>query len=304
LTQVLRRMTTIKLNDGKSIPAIGWGNGTGGIERSGQKAIDLGAIALKAGILHIDTAQIYGTEAETWGAIQKAGLKREDVWVTSKISGDCETTPESIKQNVLKSLSKLNTPPDLLLIHAPTVPEKGKIGEFWTILEGLVEDGTLKGTSLGVSNFRPQDLEDVLKVAKVKPVVNQMEFHPYLLTHTQPVMDIHAKHQIVTQAYGPLSPVLRHPGGPLKPILTKIAERLGTDEANVLLKWTIQKGVVAITTSSNEGRIKKMAGVGELGELTKEEMDEIDKVGRGVHFRGYAEHMSTDFPAPNLPDGK
>jgi len=59
-------------------------NGTGGIERSGQKAIDLGAIALKAGILHIDTAQIYGTEAETWGAIQKAGLKREDVWVTSK----------------------------------------------------------------------------------------------------------------------------------------------------------------------------------------------------------------------------
>jgi len=115
-----------------------------------------------------------------------------------------------------------------------------------------------------------------------------MEFHPYLLTHTQPVMDIHAKHQIVTQAYGPLSPVLRHPGGPLKPILAKIAERLGTDEANVLLKWTIQKGVVAITTSSNEGRIKKMAGVGELGELTKEEMDEIDKVGRGVHFRGYA----------------
>lgn len=59
-------------------------NGTGGIERSGQKAIDLGAVALKAGILHIDTAQIYGTEAETWGAIEKAGFKREDVWVTTK----------------------------------------------------------------------------------------------------------------------------------------------------------------------------------------------------------------------------
>lgn len=59
-------------------------NGTGGIEKSGQKAIDLGAIALKARILHIDTAQIYGTEAETWGAIEKAGLKRGDVWVTDK----------------------------------------------------------------------------------------------------------------------------------------------------------------------------------------------------------------------------
>jgi diketogulonate reductase-like aldo/keto reductase len=115
-----------------------------------------------------------------------------------------------------------------------------------------------------------------------------MEFHPYLLAHTQPVMDIHEKHQIVTQAYGPLSPILRHPGGPLKPILVKIAERLGTDEANVLLKWTIQKGVVAITTSSNEGRIQKMAGVGNLEDLTDEEMEEIDRVGRGIHFRSYA----------------
>ena len=120
-----------------------------------------------------------------------------------------------------------------------------------------------------------------------------MEFHPYLLAHTQPVMDIHAKHQIVTQAYGPLSPILRHPGGPLKPILTKIAERLGTDEANVLLKWTIQKGVVAITTSSNEGRIQKMAGVSKLEDLTDEEMEEIDRVGRGIHFRAYAVSASS-----------
>lgn len=120
-----------------------------------------------------------------------------------------------------------------------------------------------------------------------------MEFHPYLLAHTQPVMDIQKKHGIVTQAYGPLSPVLRHPGGPLKPVLEKIAKRLGTDEANVLLKWTVQKGVVAITTSSNEGRIQKMAGVDKLDKLTPEEMAEIDKVGRSVHFRSYA--VSQDF---------
>jgi len=124
-------------------------------------------------------------------------------------------------------------------------------------------------------------------------LITEMEFHPYLLAHTQPVMDIHAKHQIVTQAYGPLSPILRHPGGPLKPILTKIAERLGTDEANVLLKWTIQKGVVAITTSSSEGRIQKMAGVSRLEDLTDGEMEEIDRVGRGVHFRSYAVSLSS-----------
>lgn len=115
-----------------------------------------------------------------------------------------------------------------------------------------------------------------------------MEFHPYLLAQLQPVFDIHDKHGIVTQAYGPLSPVLRHPGGPLKPVLTKIAQRLGTDEANVLLKWTTQKGVVAITSSANEGRIKKMAGLDKLDKLTEEEMAEIDKVGKSVHFRSYA----------------
>lgn len=115
-----------------------------------------------------------------------------------------------------------------------------------------------------------------------------MEFHPYLLAHTQPVLDLQEKHGIVTQAYGPLSPVLRHPGGPLKPVLSRIAKRLGTDEANVLLKWTTQRGVVAITTSSNEGRIQKMAKASQLDKLTDEEMAEIDKVGRGVHFRSYA----------------
>jgi diketogulonate reductase-like aldo/keto reductase len=91
---------------------------------------------------------------------------------------DVKTDPESIRANVKESLDKLTSPPDLLLIHAPTVPDKGKIGEFWTILESLVEDGTLKGTSLGVSNFRPQDLEDVLKVAKIKPVVNRESSFP------------------------------------------------------------------------------------------------------------------------------
>jgi diketogulonate reductase-like aldo/keto reductase len=74
---------------------------------------------------------------------------------------------------VQDSLAKLGFIPDLLLIHSPFVPAEGQIGVFWQILESLVEDGTLKGTSLGVSNFRPQDLEEVLKVATIKPTVNR-----------------------------------------------------------------------------------------------------------------------------------
>jgi diketogulonate reductase-like aldo/keto reductase len=124
-----------------------------------------------------------------------------------------------------------------------------------------------------------------------------MEYHPYVLNHLDPVLAIQAKHNIVTQAYGPLTPVIRHPtGGPLVPVLEKIAGRLSkstdkkVDAAGVLLQWTIQKGVVAVTTSGNPNNIRKMADgetFGEAGELTIEEMKEIEEVGRKVHFRSY-----------------
>ena len=96
------------------------------------------------------------------------------------------------------------------------------------------------------------------------------------------------------QSYGPLTPILRHKsGGPLKPILTRIAQTLSSesgkpvDEAAVLLLWTIGKGAVAVTTSGNPDNIKKMAATEQLRDLTKAEIDEIDQAGRKVHFRGY-----------------
>jgi len=309
LTRLVKMVRTITLSDGKKIPALGWGNGTGGINSRPQTAIDMGAVALKAGILHIDTAQSYGTESETGKAIQAAGIPREDVWVTTKISGagGLKTTHADIKRVVDGSIAKLGFIPDLILIHSPFVPEPGKIGEFWQILEGLVEDGTLKGSSLGVSNFRPQDLEAVLKVAKIKPVVNQLEYHPYLLAHLEPVTALHEKYGIVAQSYGPLTPLLRHPtGGPVKPILVKIAERISkesgkdVDAAAVLLLWTIQKGVVAVTASKNPNNIKKLAEIEQIPDLTAQDIKDIDEAGRKVHFRHYG-HMNTDFPDPNLP---
>jgi diketogulonate reductase-like aldo/keto reductase len=121
-----------------------------------------------------------------------------------------------------------------------------------------------------------------------------MEYHPYLLTQLDPVIAMHEKYGILTQAYGPLTPILRHPtGGPLKPVLEKIAARItkdtgmSCDSAGVLLLWTIQKGVSAVTTSANEGRIKAMASTEQLPDLTKEDMDEIEQMGRKIHFRHY-----------------
>lgn len=154
----------------------------------------------------------------------------------------------------------------------------------------------------------------------------ELEFHPYLLTQLQPVLDIHAKHGIVAEAYGPLTPILRHPGGPLKPVLTKLAQKYSVDEGAVLLRWTIQYGVVAVTSSKNPERIKGFTNLWGF-ELTKDEMKEIEETGRKVHFRHYSvgplptvymdrdrwhvadtcliqEHMVDEFPVPNLPDGK
>ncbi|ORY25528.1 NADP-dependent oxidoreductase domain-containing protein [Naematelia encephala] len=295
----------IALNNGKTIPSLAWGNMGGK-----AKALKAGAIALKAGIHHIDSAQIYGTEAEVNGAIQAAGVKRDDVFVTTKLWKFTEPTIglEEIKASVQRSLAELTFIPDLLLVHNPYIPEKGKIGEFWKHLETLVEDGTLKGCSLGVSNFRPVDIEEVFKTAKIKPVVNQIEYHPYVLEHLEPLLKVHAKYSIVTQSYATLSPVARHPtGGPIKPILTRLAATLSkesgetVDEAGVLILWAVSKGVVVITSSGDEGRIKKMAATERVRDLSSEEIEEIDQAGRKIHFRVWDEHMTNEFPDPDLP---
>ena len=122
----------------------------------------------------------------------------------------------------------------------------------------------------------------------------ELEFHPYVLAHSDLVLETQDKYDIVTQAYGPLQPILSHPtGGPLKPILTKIAKKLSqesgkeVDEAGVLYLWTIGKNVAPITTSGNPKNIQKMVDIESVRDLTKEEMDEIDQAGRKIHYRKY-----------------
>ncbi|ORY89678.1 conjugated polyketone reductase C1 [Leucosporidium creatinivorum] len=299
---------TFTLLDGKRIPVLGWGNGTGDARKT---ATESGKIALDAGIRHVDTAQGYNNEKETGETVSNSGLSKGDVWVTSKLSqkdGSPSNPPiplASARAAVNLTISRLGFQPDLLLIHNPFLAEAGQLVPFWQELEAMKDSGELT-SSIGVSNFRPQDLKAILEVAKYKPVVNQLEYHPFVLTHLQPVLDIQAEHGIITEAYGPLSPLLRHStgGGPLKPILQRIAHRISSetgrevDSAAALLLWTRAKGVVAVTASGNEERIKKLAAVQYLPDLTKEEVAEIEEVGRKIHFRAYDEHMNIDFPVP------
>lgn len=125
-------------------------------------------------------------------------------------------------------------------------------------------------------------------------IPRQIEYHPYLLAHLAPVLAIQAQHGIVTEAFGPLTPAVRHPtGGPLRPFLSQIAQRLhkesgkAVDDTSVLLLWTKAKGVVAVSASGNPENIKQIALAQTLPDLTKEEVAEIDRIGASIHFRHY-----------------
>jgi len=294
----------IQLNDGTSIPWLAWGNGTGNAKK---EALTAGKAVLRAGVNHIDTAQIYGTEKQACQAIQESGLDRSQVYLTSKIY-QAHASDDEIRESIDESIAKLGGPPDLFLIHNPYLENEERVVPTWKIMEQYKDAGKLK--SLGVSNFRTQDLSKLLKIAKHKPVVNQLEFHPFVLKHLEPLEKIHAEHGIVVESYGPLTPTLRHPtkGEPLKPALQKAAKRLSEktgediDENAVLLLWCKAHNVVAVTASGNADRIRGLAKIAKLKEgLTKEEVSEIDEIGKKYHFRHYSEHMTVDFPDPDLP---
>ncbi|ODN84498.1 hypothetical protein, variant 3 [Cryptococcus amylolentus CBS 6039] len=285
---------TFTLNDGKVVPALAWGSGTSGIFGNADLAVKAGVVALEKGFKHVDTAQVYHTEEAVGQAVKKSGLDRKSLFLTTKISEKLPSDREAIRKSVAASVEKLQSKPDLLIIHFPSVARDGDLGKFWTELEELVLDGTLEGVSLGVSNFRPQDLEAILKVARIKPTVNQLEYHPYVLTHLAPILKIGKEHNIITESYGALTPILRHPtGGPLKPVLERIAQRLSKDTGKeldstaVLILWTIQKGVIAVTTSKTDKRIESLVAIDDLPDLTAEEVKEIEEVGSKVHFRHY-----------------
>jgi len=295
----------IQLNDGTSIPWLAWGNGTGNAKK---EAVSAGKAVLLSGINHIDTAQIYEREETVPEAIKQSGIDRSKVYVTSKQFDACNTDDE-VRKQIDESIAKLGGPPDLFLIHNPFMNDhQDRMTSVWAIFEEYKDAGKLK--SIGVSNFRVVDFEKLFKVAKHKPVVNQLEFHPFVLKHLEPVLKFHEEHGIVVESYGPLTPTLRHPtkGEPLKPVLEKIAKRLSEstgekmDENAVLLLWCKAKNVVAVTASGHADRIAGLAKIAKLKEgLTKEEVKEIDDIGSKYHFRHYTEHMTVDFPDPDLP---
>jgi len=259
---------TIKLNDGTEIPSIAFGTWKLG---NGQTTIERVNQALEVGFTHIDSAQVYRNEREAGDALRASGLKREDVYITTKYSGRAD-----IETSIRSSCNYLGVDyVDLYLIHGPdlAVPD---IPTTWAKMEKIKDDGLAK--SIGVSNFNVQELRTLVASARIKPVVNQILFHPYVFSRQAPVVAYGARHSIVSEAYSVLIPITRHPGGPLDAPLQTICQRLSTEPEQVLLAWAKAKGVVVVTSSTKKVRLQGYLKAGDL-ELTTSDIEAIDSAG-------------------------
>jgi len=260
----------IKFNDGNAIPSIGFG--TGSIQR-GDPTVNQVDQAISIGFSHIDTAQSYRNEAEAGKAIRESGLSRDDIFITTKYSGVDRLDIETSFRNSLKNLGVQQV--DLYLIHHPrlAVPD---IPTVWKELEGLKDAGLAK--SIGISNFQIEQVETLLASAKIVPAVNQILLHPYVYKQQAPLLAYLAEKGIVVEAYSPLIPLTRSPGGPVDKPVKAAAKRLGATNDQILLAWAKAKGAVVLTTSSKKERLEGFIRAGDLV-LTDEEIKAIDEAG-------------------------
>ena len=154
--------------------------------------------------------------------------------------------------------------------------------DAWAAMEAVQASG--KAKSIGVSNYLQDQLEATLQTAKIPPSINQTEFHPYL-QHGNLLSYLQEK-TIKLSSYGPLTPIFRAKGGPLDTLLLTLAKKYAVSEGEILLRWSIQRGDVTITTSSKESRLVSYLGALDF-ELTPKEVDEISQIGQQKHFRSF-----------------
>ncbi|WP_440602975.1 aldo/keto reductase [Bacillus sp. GB_SG_008] len=234
----------------------------------GPELVNAVKTAITHGYRSIDTAAIYGNEEGVGQGIregiQQAGISREDIFVTSKV-WNADLGYESTIAAYETSLNKLGLEYlDLYLIHWP-VEEKYK--EAWRALETLYKEGRVK--AIGVSNFQIHHLEDLMKDAEIKPMVNQVEYHPRL---TQKELQAFCQeHDIQLEAWSPLmqGQLLNHE------VIQEIANNYNKSVAQVILRWDLQNGVITIPKSTKEHRIVENADVFDF-ELKEEDMKRID----------------------------
>lgn len=214
-------------------------------------------------------------------AIAESGVPREKLYITTKVSG---TKVQNTQEAFELSLKKLQLNyVDQYLIHAPFFAQTPEdLQKKWADMEAIHASG--KAKTIGVSNFLQKDLEAILATAKVVPAINQIEYHPYL-QHGN-LVEFHKKHGIATSAYAPLTAAVKAAPGPLDETYANLASKYGVTAGEIALRWVIDQGIVALTTSASEQRLKQYLKVTSF-KLTPKEVEEIGTVGLKKNFRGF-----------------
>ena len=251
----------ITLNNGQKIPQLGFGVYCIPPAETEQCVLE----ALKIGYRHIDTAHMYGNEKEVGSAIKKSGIPRNEIFITSKLwvseYGEGKTLQAIDK--MLKRLDLIYI--DLILLHFPFNDYMGAYKD----LEKAYEQGKVK--SIGISNFENQKLEELCDAAKIKPVLNQIELHPYFQQNElRQRMD---KSNTKTEAWAPVGHAMTKIFD--EEIIKKLSEKYKKSPAQIILRWDIQRGIITIPKSQKKERIKENFEIFDF-EMTEDEIKEID----------------------------
>ena len=258
---------TIRLNNGVEIPQLGFGV----FQIDPEDTVAATTAALEVGYRHIDTAQMYGNEAEVGTAVRESGIDRGEVFVTSKVNNN-RLDRDAMLSSFDRTLTDLGFDYlDLLLIHWP-LPAASDYVQRWKVMEEIYASGRCR--AIGVSNFQPHHLRTLFDASEITPAVNQIEVHPYLTQDEVRAFD--AEHEIVTEAWAPIAK------GKVagEPVIQGIAEQVGRTPAQVTLRWHVQRGDVVFPKSATRSRVEENFAIFDF-ELDDSAMAAISGLDRG-----------------------
>lgn len=253
-------MDFVTLSNGVIMPQLGYGVYQVSREECERCVLD----ALKVGYRHIDTAQSYFNEEEVGTAIQRSGIPREEIFLTTKVWIE-HYGYEGARESVFASLKKLKTDYiDLVLLHQPFADYYGA----WRALEDLYDQRKIR--AIGISNFYPDRMVDICSFSRIRPMVNQVETHPFnQQVEAQKWME---KYGVQIEAWAPLAE--RRNGLLENPILSEIGRKYGKTIAQTILRWELQRGIVVIPKSTHIERMEENFNVFDFT-LTDEDMQKI-----------------------------
>ena len=261
--QAENTIPTVTLNNGVTMPILGFGTNT----LNGETCVRCVSEAISVGYRLIDTAHIYGNEESVGAGIKKSGIKREELFITSKLWVD-DSGYESTKKAFETSINKLGVEYlDLYLIHRP----RGDVKGTWKAMEELYEEGKIK--AIGVSNFEPDQLDELMTYARFKPTINQIETHVFFQQHIP--YEFLKKSEVQMEAWSPFAAGRNDIFN--NQTLADIGKQYNKSIAQVCLRWHYQRGIVAIPRSSQKAHMIENLDIFDF-ELSKSDIQTISKL--------------------------